>query len=212
METRSEGGFSDRVHWYDGAWYARFIDPLTGGGFGGPMRRLVPKGSTVIDIACGTGALAMKLASHCRRVVGVDRSSKMIAFAERRRRARGCGNVAFRHGCVSVLAETVHERFDYAVLAQVLHGLPPALRQQALAAARHLAERLIVADFTAPRPRNFFGKTIGGLEYLEGRESFVNYRDWMAGGGLEAFLAANDLEIEAERVYTTGLGKIVRIV
>jgi ubiquinone/menaquinone biosynthesis C-methylase UbiE len=34
-----------------------------------------------LDVGCGTGALALKLAPRCKRVIGVDISSKMLEIA-----------------------------------------------------------------------------------------------------------------------------------
>src|SRR5579875_2592513 len=54
----------------------------------------VPPGcGSALDVGCGDGLLACRLAEHCRDVTGVDRDHAMIALA--RERARDVGNVAF---------------------------------------------------------------------------------------------------------------------
>jgi len=51
--------------------------------------------ATVLDIGTGTGRLALALASHCRRIVGLDRDAEAIEEARRRASARGLANVDF---------------------------------------------------------------------------------------------------------------------
>lgn len=48
---------------------------------------------TVLDIACGTGSLAIELSKSARRVVGIDISSEMLQVA--REKARDIPNVHF---------------------------------------------------------------------------------------------------------------------
>jgi ubiquinone/menaquinone biosynthesis C-methylase UbiE len=50
---------------------------------------------TVLDVGTGSGRLALTLAPHCRRVVGIDRESSLIDEARRRAAATGLGNVEF---------------------------------------------------------------------------------------------------------------------
>jgi SAM-dependent methyltransferase len=47
-------------------------------------KRGVPSGARVLDAGCGTGRYAIELARHGYRVIGVDRSSHLIAIARRR--------------------------------------------------------------------------------------------------------------------------------
>src|SRR5262249_13340679 len=60
-----------------------------------PFARARPRGTWVLDLACGTGVLAEKLARARIPVVGVDSSGEMLAIA--RRRCRGVADrVRFR--------------------------------------------------------------------------------------------------------------------
>jgi SAM-dependent methyltransferase len=54
----------------------------------------VPPGcGSALDVGCGDGLLASRLATRCRDVTGVDRDHQMVALA--RERARDLRNVAF---------------------------------------------------------------------------------------------------------------------
>ncbi|GGJ10493.1 class I SAM-dependent methyltransferase [Streptomyces brasiliensis] len=86
----------------------------------------VPDGCRrALDVGCGDGLLARKLAARCGSVTGVDRSPEMIRLA----RASGAGNVVFReadylagdvveagvYDFVSAVAVVHHTRFEDAV-------------------------------------------------------------------------------------------------
>ena len=45
---------------------------------------LLPPDWTVVDLGCGTGALAAELAGHVRQVIGIDNSAAMLKTAARR--------------------------------------------------------------------------------------------------------------------------------
>jgi SAM-dependent methyltransferase len=49
----------------------------------------------VLDVGTGRGRLALALAPHCRRVVGIDIDAAAIEEARRRAAAAGLGNVQF---------------------------------------------------------------------------------------------------------------------
>lgn len=205
----TDDGLADQTHWYDGRLYRRLVDPMSGGGLARQAAGFIAPGSTVLDIGCGTGALACHLASICREVVGVDLSSKMIAFARRQAAQRGLRNLHFRHAGAHDLPRIFPRRFDYAVMTQFLHSVPIDLRRRLAAALPALADRYVVADFIAPLPRSWAGVGIHLVELLEGRSSYRNFRQWIAQGGLDGFMARHGLRRIGEKIYHSRLGKIV---
>ncbi len=50
---------------------------------------------SVLEIGCGTGTTALKLAASVSRIVASDVSSEMIAIAREKARAQGCRNAEF---------------------------------------------------------------------------------------------------------------------
>lgn len=52
----------------------------------------------VLDIGCGTGSLALRLASSCAHVHGLDLSSEMIRIANGKAAAQSAANVTFHTG------------------------------------------------------------------------------------------------------------------
>lgn len=102
---------------------------------------------SVLDLGCGTGNHAIRLAGRGYRVTGVDRSERMLEGARRKRGA--AGNPQFVHSEIQQL--TLEREFDAVVMMFAVLGYladEPALRQGLQAVRSHLAAGgLFIADF-----------------------------------------------------------------
>jgi ubiquinone/menaquinone biosynthesis C-methylase UbiE len=58
-------------------------------------RGLLRNTDAVLEIGCGTGTTALRLASSVSRITGTDVSTEMIAIARERARAQACQNAEF---------------------------------------------------------------------------------------------------------------------
>lgn len=58
-------------------------------------RQLLPPSATVLEIGCGTGTTALRLAPSVTRIAATDVSSEMIAIAREKAAAEACRNVEF---------------------------------------------------------------------------------------------------------------------
>ena len=76
----------------------------------------------VADLGCGTGQLAIEVASWADWVVGVDRDPAAIRRARGRSKRRGVDNIRWREGDVERLP-LADGSVDLAILSQVLHCL-----------------------------------------------------------------------------------------
>ncbi len=83
-----------------------------------PLFGLLDPGWTVGDLGTGTGGLVALLAPLVKRVVGVDRSTEMLAAA--RQRLEGLDNAVLREGTLEELPLADGE-LDLAILALALH-------------------------------------------------------------------------------------------
>jgi len=152
-------------------------------------------GSRVLDIACGTGPIAIPLASYVAEVVALDREPEMLAEL----RAAAPANVTVREGSADDLDSDFGE-FDLVTIGRALHWLGGApyldrlapltgqvallgdriARSEALSIVLELAE-----EMTGGRP-----KAPGWL---------VSYDDALARS---AFSDVTNLSVEAERTWT----------
>jgi SAM-dependent methyltransferase len=81
----------------------------------------VPEGCrTALDVGCGDGLLAAKLAARAESVTGVDRSAEMI----RQARKRDVGNVTFLEGDYLDGAALDEGGHDFVSAVAVIHHAP----------------------------------------------------------------------------------------
>jgi 2-polyprenyl-3-methyl-5-hydroxy-6-metoxy-1,4-benzoquinol methylase len=112
-------------------------------------------GSRVLEIGCGTGALAILMARKGADVIGVDASAMMLARANERVQAEG---LASRVALIQMDATLVGERFepasfDVIVSTLVFSELPPDEQAFVLQACQNLLApggTLLLADELVP--------------------------------------------------------------
>ncbi|MGI3169428.1 class I SAM-dependent methyltransferase [Pseudooceanicola sp. C21-150M6] len=72
----------------------------------------------VLEVGCGTGTIAMRLAGHCAGVLATDLSSGLLDIARQRQADRGVANVTFAHHGIDALPE---QQFDMVAAYNLLH-------------------------------------------------------------------------------------------
>lgn len=96
------------LDWDQNAYYQRLL-----------LRQLPQHCQRVLDVGCGTGSFAVRLAQRSRQVDAIDRSAEMIAKAER----RAPGNVNCLLG--DILVDPLPSRdYDAIVSITALHHMP----------------------------------------------------------------------------------------
>lgn len=83
-------------------------------------RALLRPGDTVLELGCGTGTTALRLADAVQSWLGTDISSEMIAIAEERHAAEPVPGLAFRAGTAASLCAQ-HMQFDAVLGFNYLH-------------------------------------------------------------------------------------------
>src|SRR6516164_259441 len=124
---------ASRLAWDHNAYYQRLV-----------LNRLPRRCGRVLDVGCGTGAFAERLADRADHVDAVDKSAAMIEAAKQRAPA----NVSCIHADVFKLSLPA-EHYDAIVSITALHHLP------LVDALRHLAPALrpggVLAAVVLPR-------------------------------------------------------------
>ena len=119
----------------------------------------------ILDIGCGTGALAYALSESGHQVTGIDGSERMLAVASRLNRGNTAqfriGNALNLSRSISITANSLDpdgelpfssQQYDMVVASYVLHGLQKDQRQQLYTAMKHLALKyVIIMDYNQRR-------------------------------------------------------------
>lgn len=86
----------------------------------GRTARLLRSSDTVIELGCGTGTTALRLAPHVARIVATDASREMIAIAREKAISDGCHNVEFTAASADRLS-AADGTFDAVLAFNLLH-------------------------------------------------------------------------------------------
>lgn len=92
------------------------------------VRAYLSPGDRVLEIGCGTGGTAVRLAPAVTSYTATDIAPKMIAFARERPEPRGMPHLAFRIGAAG---DTAGAPFDAVLAFKLLHLLPDLPRRLA---------------------------------------------------------------------------------
>ena len=108
-----------------------------------------------LDLGCGSGTLALELATRVPFVIGLDLSPTMLALARERQRELGCRNVAW------VIARAEEPPFrprsmDYIVSTNVVRLTDVAATVSAVKLLIRSRGRIAIRDHLMPRSRLAF--------------------------------------------------------
>ncbi len=170
----------------------------------------VPGGSTVLDVACGTGELALALRGekNCR-VMGIDLSRRMIDYARKR---NPYDEVRFQEAdAVEGLNNFEECSFDVAVMCQLLHEVTADMEVAILRAATRVARRTMVLDYGSPLVLLGPGLVPRLIEGTIGRDHHENFRAYVASGGLPAVVDRAGLtgQVVETCSYNAGTGELI---
>jgi ubiquinone/menaquinone biosynthesis C-methylase UbiE len=96
-----------------------------------------PTNKSVLDVATGTGSLAIALSATAKKVVGIDLSSKMLDVA---RKKRGNDNLSFLLMDASEM-KFAEDEFDVVTISLGLHDMSLEIRTAVLKEARRVLKK-----------------------------------------------------------------------
>ncbi len=138
----------------------------------------LPPGARILDIGCGTGALASVAAERGFAVHAVDPSAGMRRRA--RRRLRGTGVVLSDGDPLAGLA-FADGTFDLVIASHVVHGMQAADRAAFYREALRVSKGQVLFQDYAPRPLRHGTPDAPVLETLERSDYRRFVRDGAAG-------------------------------
>lgn len=173
----------NKHHWYDGWFYDKIIAPNQDKLFA-QIKDIIEPGSAVLDIGCGTGRLAFKLADKCRSVTGIDLSERNINRALLTLGKKPDPKIAFKHCNQADMSNGGESYFDYSVFTYVIHEVKENERINMLFDAARLSGKIIIGDYSVPSPSGFAGRLSEIIEFLAGWEHYRNYKSYIRNGGI----------------------------
>lgn len=177
-------------------WAARYDAAMSGSekfyqNIAAPMRQVLNRNMTVLELACGTGLLSMKLAPMVKHLEATDFSAEMIEQAKKKSHST---KLYFSVQDATALPYAP-ESFDAVVISNALHLMPDP--ERALDEIKRVLKDggiLIAPTFTAAG--NMGGRIKIRIMELAGLRVF---HPWTPEGYL-AFLQANGFEIQRSEI------------
>jgi SAM-dependent methyltransferase len=186
---------------------------LARAGHGRPLR--------VLDVACGTGTVARRLARAGHAVTGLDQVAHLVDRARR----RSPGGVTFAHGDITAGTSLPDGSFDACVSLHTLnwHPRPLALLRACRRVLRPGGHAIIAcythppalrATFAAMRESEGLGAAVGALRWLAPTAVFEACRHYDARypdvAALHQELAAAGFDtVESRPVFLAGVSRLV---
>jgi ubiquinone/menaquinone biosynthesis C-methylase UbiE len=159
----------------------------------------------VLDVACGTGALALTMAGKASHVTGIDLSEENIAAANRSARRSGKTNIRFEIRDAGDLSCYVDKQFDLAVTSMAIHQFDPDIAVLVLSEMKRIARRLVITDYSQPMPRSWGRSVAWGIERLAGGDHYRNFRLYMQLGGIHHFTRKAGIIMTSEVIRGGGV-------
>ncbi|MGI2336261.1 MAG: class I SAM-dependent methyltransferase [Dehalogenimonas sp.] len=187
-------------------FYSLFIDRALK-----ELRKTIPEfagmqpGQKVLDVCCGTGDQAIRLAGLGLEVQGIDLDERMIAVAQSKKRRAVQEHVRFQIGDAATLLFK-NRTFDYATISLALHEKPLEIQLQVVEEMRRVVKKggvMVLADFGVPA--KWF---IRILEGMVGGEHYTCFKNYQAAGGLEMLTLKSGLKVGKR---TTVMGDAVEL-
>jgi len=187
-----------------GLLYRIFIDPLIHG-LRHRVAAMIAENERVIDVACGTGALSMRMAARAVKVTGIDLSEDMIVTARRLAGRKPELQVSFEMIDETDLSVFGENQFDTAVSTLAMHQFDPDTGLKVLGEMKRVATRLIIADYNCPmRPGPAKWLSVA-IERAAAGDHYRNFRQYMARGGLEKLASDAGLQITSREARGEGV-------
>lgn len=119
------------------------------------LREIDSSNKTVLDVATGTGSLALALSDTAKKVVGIDLSEQMLKVA---RKKKGSDKLAFLQMDASEM-DFPDQEFDIVTISLGLHDMPLEIRTAVLKEAKRVLKKdgkLYILEYDLP-PSKFVG-------------------------------------------------------
>lgn len=163
----------------------------------------VKDGESALDIACGNGTLALKMAQRCSAVSGIDISEESLKYARKRAYRSQLKHVTFSAmDATRELGTYGDKTFDLATISMALHQFSPEHSQRIMLEMKRIATRLLIIDYAFPLPDSLSGYVAKGIERIAGGDHYLNFKKYNSVEGLPGLL--DRAGIDSYDLYESG--------
>lgn len=185
----------------EGTIYKFMIDPMLSG-LRSATANMIPGQLRIIDIACGTGALAFELGKNASYVVGIDAAESMIETAKHTKNKLGIKNAEFLVADATDLSQFNTHEFDVATISLAIHQFDRHTGLQILTELKRISKKTLIVDYACPLPPNYYKPIIWFIERLAGGAHYKNFKAYQKFGGIHSYL--NHLKLDSLKESSKG--------
>ena len=171
---------------------------------------MIDPGDRVIDIACGNGTLALKMAQRAGHVTGIDLSEGSLQFARNRARKLGLDNTEFLVQDANDLSAFSNRSFDAATISMAIHQFSPETGLHIFRQLEKISRSVIVVDYAYPQPHNLNGFIVRTIERIAGKEHFAHFNAYKRGGGMPGILDTLGIKAYHEVFSNSGIFTMIK--
>jgi len=171
--------------------------------------QFIDNDSKILDIACGTGALALKMAKHAKFVTGIDLSEEMIKVAKATQDKSLITNTNFMEKNATELNCFQDKEFDISTISMAIHQFPVEIAKQILKQLNRISKKIIILDYAFPLPKNLYKTIVYSIEWLAGKEHYANFSEYMTNNGIINILQDCSITIQSQKTTKTRIFTIV---
>jgi SAM-dependent methyltransferase len=166
----------------------------------------VSGGDNVLDVACGAGTLAFMAGMKAKRVTAIDMDSGMLETARKVASERGAQNIEFLQMDATDLSSFGNREFDISIISMAIHQFDPLTGLNVLKEMKRVSEKVVVVDYALAPGKGLFNYLTWLIEWIAGGDHYLNFRLYMANGGIDPHLDAAGLILRNRQ--TRGKGTI----
>ena len=184
--------------------YRLLIDPMLNSSHRSAAS-MIREGEKVLDVACGTGALAYLIAEQSgSTVTGIDTDAQKLKTAERTMRRRGFKEFDFVRMDATDLSQFPPAEFDVAVISMAIHQFTRTDGVAVLREMKRVARRIIIVDYGFPLKPGLLTWLTWSIEFIAGGDHFRNFRRYMGGGGIDPVIDEVAITLTNRKVKGSG--------
>ena len=169
------------------------------------VREINPAGKSILDVATGTGSLAIELSQSAKKVVGIDLSSNMLDVAKKKAKNE---NLSFLQMDASKMG-FADDEFDIVTISLGLHDMPLQIRTLVLKEVKRVLKKdgkLFILEYDLPK-NNFLGSILSRFINIYESKYYLDFIE----SDFDKYLNALGFKIENRTNYLSRYLRLIQL-